>query len=182
MCPHRMEARLLRNREIYTDFVVEHMLTARRSVWIATANLKDMHVEHRRRYRSVLAFFRKLADREVDVRILHAAVPSEPYLHSLKECGLVGREHFTMRRCPRVHLKCVLVDDGWVFLGSANLTGAGMGVKSADRRTFEIGILTRDDVLRAGLTETFLEVWEGRACETCGRKRHCPVPLEEPDF
>ena len=177
-----MEARLLKNREIYNVLVLEHMLKVQRSLWIATANLKDMHIEHRRRYRSVLTFFRKLADREVDIRILHGAVPSEHYLHSLKTSELIGRQTFTMRRCPRVHLKCVVGDDAWVFLGSPNLTGAGMGVKSVDRRNFEIGILTHDERLRHSVKALFLDIWEGRACEDCGRKKHCPVPLEEPDF
>jgi phosphatidylserine/phosphatidylglycerophosphate/cardiolipin synthase-like enzyme len=158
------------------------MLTARRSLWIASANLKDMHVEYRRGFRSVLKALGELAGRGVDVRVLHAGVPSERYLHSLKEAALVRREHFTMRRCPRVHMKCVIVDGEWCFLGSPNLTGAGMGAKADHRRNFEIGVLTRDPVLRRGVETLFLDVWDGRACKPCGRKRFCPVPLEEPDF
>jgi len=177
-----MSTRILQNRDIYRTLVLEHMLRAERSLRIATANLKDMHIEHRRRYRSVLCDFRRLVDAGVDVRILHGAVPSENYLHSLKEADLIGREGFTMRRCPRVHMKCVVVDDLWTFVGSANLTGAGMGVKSDDRRNFELGILTRDDAMRDGVSALFADIWEGHACESCGRKAHCPVPLEEPDF
>ena len=177
-----MDAQFLQNREIYNQLVVAHMLKARASIWIATANVKDMQIEHRRRYRSVLAFFRKLADVDVDVRILHAGVPSESYLHSLKEHALIGHENFTMRRCPRVHQKTVVIDDAWTFMGSANLTGAGMGVKSPGRRNFEVGILTADGALREKVNALFIDIWEGRACEDCGRKKHCPVPLEEPDF
>ncbi|KPL01529.1 MAG: hypothetical protein AMK75_04490 [Planctomycetes bacterium SM23_65] len=162
--------------------VLGRMLEAKRSLWIASANVKDMHVEHRRSYRSVLKDFRDLTRRGVDVRILHAGVPGERYRHSLKEAGLLGAAEFTMRRCPRVHFKCVLVDDDWVFLGSPNLTGAGMGAKSEGRRNFETGILSRDATLRDRLTTLFLDVWEGRMCESCGRKKSCPLPLEEPNF
>lgn len=176
-----MEFQVLRNAEIYRH-VVEPMLEGQRSLWIATANLKDMHVERRGGYRSVLKVFRVLAGRGVDVRVLHAGVPGERYLHSLKEAHLIGAANFTMRRCPRVHLKCVAVDDAWVFLGSANLTGAGMGAKAENRRNFEMGIVSRDAWLRERVLRLFLDVWEGRMCGDCGRKRSCPVPLEEPDF
>ena len=176
-----MDARLVVNADIYRE-VVTPMLEAKRSLWIASANLKDMHVESRRRYRSVLATFREMAKRGVDVRVLHSAVPSERYLHSLKEEAVIGAAHFTMRRCPRVHMKCVIVDGEWCFLGSPNLTGAGMGAKGDTRRNFEVGILSRDPGLRRGVERVFLDVWDGRACKPCGRKRSCPVPLEEPDF
>ncbi len=176
-----MDARFLVNAEIHRE-VVTPMLSAKRSLWIASANLKDMHVASGRGFRSVLVSFRAMARKGVEIRVLHAAVPSESYLHSLKEEGLVGVPRFTMRRCPRVHMKCVIVDGEWCFLGSPNLTGAGMGAKSDTRRNFEIGILSRDAELRRGVERTFLDVWEGRACKPCGRKRSCPVPLEEPDF
>ncbi len=176
-----MDVRFLANADIHRE-VVAPMLEAKRSLWIATANLKDMHVASRRGFRSVLASLCEMAKRGVDIRILHSAVPSEAYLHSLKEEGLVGAERFTMRRCPRVHMKCVIVDGEWCFLGSPNFTGAGMGAKGHTRRNFEIGILSRDVGLRRGVERVFLDVWDGRACKPCGRKRSCPVPLEEPDF
>ena len=177
-----MEYELLSKRRIYEELVQKRILKARRAISIATANLKDMHVEHRGGYRSILEPFRKLSSRGVDIRILHASVPSEPYLRSLKQSDLIGDPRFTMRRCVRVHFKCVIVDDSWTFMGSPNFTGAGMGAKGDTRRNFEMGILTRDDEFRADLDGLFNEVWEGRMCENCGRKAHCPVPLEEPDF
>jgi phosphatidylserine/phosphatidylglycerophosphate/cardiolipin synthase-like enzyme len=177
-----MKMTLLRNDEIYRELVLERMLEAKRSLWIASANLKDMHVEHPRRFRSVLEVFRELADRRVDVRVLHAGVPSERYLRRLKDADLIGRANFTMRRCVRVHLKCVLIDDAWAFIGSPNLTGAGMGGKSPNRRNFEIGLLTDDADLYERTASLFLDIWQGAPCDDCGRKRLCPVPLEEPDF
>ena len=177
-----MDYQFLQNAGVYREVILGPVLEAKRSLWIASANVKDMHVEGARRYHSVLKDFRKLADRGVDVRVLHAGIPGERYRHSLKEAELIGAANFTMRRCPRVHFKCVLVDADWVFLGSPNLTGAGMGAKSESRRNFEAGILTRDATLREHMTRLFLDVWEGRMCEPCGRKKSCPVPLEEPDF
>ena len=35
-----------------------------------------------------------------------------------------------LRACPRVHFKAVIVDGAFVYVGSANWTGAGLGAKS----------------------------------------------------
>ena len=76
--------------------VVRAAMDARRSVWIATANLKELMVEDhraapgRRRtvrtggrsasaYRSILEVFDELAGRGVELRILHASPPSGPF-------------------------------------------------------------------------------------------------------
>ena len=85
-----------------------------------------------------------------------------------------------MRRCVRVHLKAIIADGVWMYLGSANLTGAGLGAKSPRRRNFEGGILTDDLALIDPMIEMLESIWTGRQCETCGRKRYCPLPLEEP--
>ncbi len=46
------------------------------------------------------------------------------------------------RRCPRLHAKAVIIDCRAMYLGSANLTGAGLGAKADKRRNFEMGIWT----------------------------------------
>jgi hypothetical protein len=67
-----------------------------------------------------------------------------------------------------------------MYLGSANLTGAGLGAKSDGRRNFEMGIWTESPPLIDAVLEQFNVLWEGRRCKTCQRKDVCPVPLEEP--
>ena len=177
-----MEYGFLSNRQIHDELLTARILKARHSLSIATANLKDIHVENRGTYHSILKSFRALASAGVDIRILHASVPSESYLRSLKEHQLIGAENFTMRRCPRVHFKCAIIDDRWSFMGSPNFTGAGIGAKEDTRRNFEAGILTEAPEFRDELMDLFNIVWEGEMCEDCGRKEYCPVPLEEPDF
>lgn len=60
-----------------------------------------------------------------------------------------------------------------VYIGSANLTGAGIGMKSEHRRNFEAGILTTDPALVTAAIEQFNAVWMGRHCPRCGRKKFC---------
>ena len=81
--------------------------------------------------------------------------------------------------CPRVHFKCVIVDGRLAYFGSANLTGAGMGAKSARKRDFENGVWTDAPSLVAPLEEQFDAVWRGDFCRACGRRRFCgDCPLE----
>ena len=67
-----------------------------------------------------------------------------------------------------------------MYLGSANLTGAGLGAKSDGRRNFELGIWTHSPTLIDAVVDEFNALWEGHRCDTCQRKDICPVPLEEP--
>ena len=174
--------RLVRDREHYELLVVEGILTARFSVAIATANLKDVQVERNGRYGSIVERFEELVERGVEVRVLHGRAPSDFYLERLKLTALSRHPRFGMRLCPRVHLKTVLIDARRAYIGSANLTGAGLGAKSAERRNFELGVLTDDPRIVEEVGALFDGIWEGEGCPDCDRRSFCPTPLEEPDF
>ena len=64
-----------------------------------------------------------------------------------------------------------------IYLGSANLTGAGIGMKGKTTRNFEAGILTADPSLVASAIEHFDSVWRGSHCKACGRRRYCSDPI-----
>lgn len=72
----------------------------------------------------------------------------------------------------------MMVFDGKeVYIGSANLTGAGIGMKSADKRNFEAGILTDDPAIVEHVVAQFDDVWMGRHCKTCKRRGYCSDPI-----
>ena len=171
--------RYIENEELFDTVVLDGILKARRSVLIATANLKDLHVPSRGKYRSIAYEYAVLCEGGVEVNILHGGVPSEPFLHSFKDSGLSNEKLFTARRCPRVHFKAVIMDANTLYLGSANMTGAGLGAKSETRRNFETGVLTTDTEMIERVTSLFQEIWEGRKCNSCGRHNVCYCPLEE---
>jgi phosphatidylserine/phosphatidylglycerophosphate/cardiolipin synthase-like enzyme len=85
-----------------------------------------------------------------------------------------------MRRCPRVHQKTILADGKLLYIGSANLTGAGVGAKSENRRNFEVGIITDEPAMIDRADSLFELIWCGDMCLKCGRKSVCPCPLESP--
>ena len=62
-----------------------------------------------------------------------------------------------------------------VYIGSANLTGAGIGMKSSDKRNFEAGILTDDPAIVEQAMAQFDDVWTGRHCQSCRAATSAPT-------
>jgi len=166
--------------------VLEGMLRARVSLDIATADFKAMLVPEPgrsgRSARSIVRILADLAGRGVEVRLLHAGTPSGAALVELGQGMPAMPAGLCIRRCPRLHAKAVIIDCATMYLGSANLTGAGLGAKADGRRNFEWGIWSQSPALIDGVLEQFNALWEGRRCAGCRRKDVCPVPLEEPDL
>lgn len=165
--------------------VVQAVLTAKRSVWIATANLKELMVELPRgrrggRYRSVLEAFDELASRNVELRILHASLPSRPFRDEFDRHVRLVAGGLKLHMCPRVHMKTVIVDARLLYLGSANWTGAGLGAKGTGRRNFELGIVTEDEPMLDAVQRMFEFVWSGAACKGCKLRDSCEAPLDLP--
>jgi len=174
----------LENEEIYQAVIVDGILRAAETIDIATANVKDLRVPSatRKTSKSIVKVLREQAERGVKIRLLHSGVPSERFIESLKKYGPANVPNFRMRRCPRVHFKAAVFDGARAYLGSANLTGAGFGAKSARNRNFETGVLVEDEGTIRKIGRLFNSVWDGAECTRCGRKKFCPVPLEEPNF
>jgi phosphatidylserine/phosphatidylglycerophosphate/cardiolipin synthase-like enzyme len=160
---------------------------AHTSVWIATANVKQVMLEApvgtrdraRGRYVPILDVLQSLSDRGVQVRLLHATPPSRPFRAELaaRSRRLVP-PHFQMRACMRVHLKMIAIDGALLYLGSANFTGAGLGAKGDGRRNFEMGVLTDDEWMLDAAQARFDAIWRGADCASCRLRRECPRPLD----
>jgi phosphatidylserine/phosphatidylglycerophosphate/cardiolipin synthase-like enzyme len=176
---------LVVDRDHYEKLVMETVSRARVSLWIASANVKEMMLEPpigsvaraRKKYVSILETFADLTKKGVEIRMLHAATPSRAFRSTLAR-GKLARPGFEMRACPRVHLKMIAVDGASLYLGSANFTGAGLGAKGDRRRNFEMGILTDDEILLDAAQERFEKIWSGGECKGCRVRSMCPRPLD----
>lgn len=179
--PARGAVELVLDAAHFQRVVREGILRAERSIDIATADFKAMlvPVPGRRRARSIIEVMRRRAAEGLEIRVLHSGVPSSAALRELRK---ELPERVTIRRCPRLHTKAVVIDCAAMYLGSANLTGAGLGAKADGRRNFEAGIWTRSPDLIDGVLQQFNALWEGRFCTGCKRQNVCPVPLEEPEL
>jgi len=206
---------LLSGRAHY-ERVIAAVREAHTSIWIATANVKELMVEDsraapgRRRtiqrgaasphgqspwgphpgdslrasggrasYVSILAILDELAARGVELRLLHAELPSRPFRTELAQHPRLVAGGLALARCPRVHMKAVIVDGALLYLGSANWTGAGLGAKGSGRRNFELGIVTDDTELLDRVQAMYEQVWTGGECAACKLRPECPGPLSE---
>jgi phosphatidylserine/phosphatidylglycerophosphate/cardiolipin synthase-like enzyme len=173
------------------DRVLAAVLDAKVSVWIATANVKELMIEDgraapgrrrtlkKRPYVSILARLDELAARGVELRLLHAELPSRPFREEIARHPRLVAGGLALRRCPRVHLKAVIVDGALLYLGSANWTGAGLGAKGSGRRNFELGIVTDDGPLLDQVQALYDRIWTGGECAACKLREDCPGPLSD---
>ena len=175
-----LQAELLQGRALYREVVLGKLAHARESVWIATANVKAMFVEKGGSYVPVLELFDALASRGVALRLLHAELPSRPFREAFDASERLVRGGLELKVCPRVHFKAVVVDGAWAYLGSANLTGAGLGAKGEDTRNFELGFVTEDFDVIDRVTALYEAVWSGAECRGCRLRQVCPDPILPP--
>lgn len=188
--PKRTVALQLVSGRGHYESVIEAVMAAQTSVWVATANLKELMIEdHRARpgvrrsakgartYRSILAALAELARRGVELRILHAERPSRPFRAELARQPDLAAGGLALRLCPRVHLKAVIVDGALLYLGSANWTGAGLGARGSGRRNFELGIVTDDGPLLDQVQGLYERLWTGGECAACKLRDLCPAPI-----
>lgn len=166
------------DEEIFDGAVRRGILEAEHSLRLATATLKNFRIATgRRRSQSLVTTLVKLARKGVDVRLLHAGIPSGDFRAEIED---IEPETFGVRRCVRVHFKAIVIDSKRLVMGSANLTGAGVGLKSARRRNFELAAEIDDAAAVDRVSELFDAIWDGTLCQTCDRREVCYAPLEDP--
>jgi phosphatidylserine/phosphatidylglycerophosphate/cardiolipin synthase-like enzyme len=160
------------DKEIYDRVICERIPKARKFLWLATADLKDLHVDKQGRMVPFLEVLSDLVKKRVEIRLLHAKEPGKAFREDFDRYpNLIGGIERIL--CPRVHFKSVVIDGDFAYTGSANLTGAGMGAKSAGRRNFESGIITDDKGIIGKIMEQFDRIWRGEHCRDCKRKEFC---------
>lgn len=159
------------DREHYTD-VLERIAKVKRQLWIGTADIKDLHMKKGNSSTPFLAILDDLIKKGVEVRLIHAKEPGPAFREDFDKYPRLAK-HLERILCPRVHFKLMIFDLETAYVGSANLTGAGIGMKSEQRRNFEAGILSNEPNIVDAAIEQFDKVWMGAHCKKCGRKEYC---------
>ncbi len=161
------------NEEIYKKVLLEKVPAVKSFLWLATADLKDLHIKRGRKYIPFLQLISELLDKEVSVRLIHAKEPGPIFREEFDRYANLS-ESLERLLCPRVHFKTIVIDGTFAYMGSANLTGAGMGARSEGKRNFESGILTDNKELIDNIMGQFDDVWMGKFCGKCSRSAQCP--------
>ena len=157
--------------------VLARVANVKRSLWIGTADIKDLQVKVGDTTKPFLAVIALLIRRGVEVRLIHAKEPGPNFREDFDRYPRLAKQ-LERAMCPRVHFKLIIIDQTMCYVGSANLTGAGMGMKSAERRNFEAGILTDTPEIVNAAIEEFDKVWRGSECKKCQRRNLCPDPIK----
>lgn len=143
-------SRLVINQETYQAVFQEIVPTAKKLLWLVTADLKDLHVGKGKKFVPFLQILAGKISEGVEVRLIHAKEPGPRFRADFDRFpDLIESDLFSRILCPRMHMKCIIADGRLAYIGSANLTGAGLGAKSDHRRNFEAGIVTEDRSLIA---------------------------------
>ena len=163
------------DKEHYTK-VLMLCKNVKHTLWIGTADIKDLYVEVGKEKKPFLAFIAQLIRRGVEVRLIHAKEPGPNFREDFDKYPSLAKG-LERVLCPRVHFKMLVFDGSAVYFGSANLTGAGIGMKGANTRNFEAGLLTDEPELVRQAMQQFDEVWMGLHCKRCLRRKFCGDPI-----
>lgn len=113
--------------EAHYEKVISRIESVRKTLWIGTADIKDLYVKDRRNAKPLLEVLSDLAKRGVEIRLIHAKEPGPAFRKDFdKYPNLI--EGVERVLCPRVHFKIIIFDLKPAYVGSANLTGAGLGI------------------------------------------------------
>ena len=163
------------NSDHYKD-VLSRVQSVKHTLCNGTADIKDLYVEVGKEKKPFLALIAQVVRRGVEVRLIHAKEPGPNFREDFDKYPILY-DRLERVLCPRVHFKMLIFDCKEVYIGSANLTGAGIGMKAEGTRNFEAGILTDDPEIVEQAMNQFDEVWIGKNCKSCKRRDFCPDPI-----
>ena len=169
---------LLLNEAIYRRIILELLPATKKFLWIITADIKDLHVPKGRRFVPFLEILSDLINAGVAIRLMHAKEPGPRFRADFDRYpNLIQSDLIERILCPRIHTKAIVIDGKQAFIGSANLTGAGLGAKGEHKRNFEAGMLTSDRHHLRELMQWIDQLYLGELCHKCQRRSVCPDPI-----
>lgn len=174
------EVRLIVNNKHYEE-VIQRICLAKSSIKILTGDFKRFRLKPSGRqgenYNDGTPFIKSLiekAENGVSVQIL-CSRPSKYFAEELDNYyqQMESTDNFEYVYCIRNHAKVIIVDDEIAYVGSANVTPAGLGQGLISPGNFEAGILTNNSELITSIIEYFTMVWDANSCKDCHRADQC---------
>jgi excisionase family DNA binding protein len=169
--------RLITNKSHYEE-VVERICSTKSSIRIMTANFKRFRLEPTDEQAMYYGtpFIERLigkAVQGVSIQII-CSMPSKSFTKEWMEYfqQMDNPKLFEYKFCERNHAKVFIIDDKSAYVGSANVTRAGLRQDTSTQQNFEAGILTEDPELVSSIKAFFTEIWNSKWCE-CNMENNC---------
>ncbi len=174
------ETRLI--TENFYQEVIKRICTAKSSIQIMTGDFKRFNLKPTKRQGKnyndgtpFIKFLKEKAEQGVSVEIV-CSKPSPNVIEEWNSCSRKLKSGvFNMSCCIRNHAKVVIIDDKIAYVGSANLTPAGLGQPYDSPGNFEVGFITKDPNAIHSLSEFFYKVVDADLCPGCHRANNCEM-------
>lgn len=172
--------RFITNKSHYEE-VVERICSAKSSIRIMTTNFKRFRLKptenQGREYNDGTPFIERLMEKAVQgvsVQIV-CSNPSESFTEEWQEYyrKMGEPELFEYMFCDRNHAKLAIIDDKLAYVGSANVTPAGLGQGVFTPGNFEAGIITENQEVISSTKDFFTMIWDEKYCINCHRTEKC---------
>ena len=171
---------LVINENHYQE-VIQKICSAKSSIRIMTANFRRFNLKptdsQGDQYKDGTPFIKYLmakAVQGVSVQIL-CSKPSSTFSEEWKDYyrQMMNPNLFEYKYCDRNHAKVVIIDDEFAYVGSANVTPAGMGQGIFTPGNFEAGLITENPDLVSSVKALFSSIWDNNRCNGCHRADKC---------
>lgn len=160
--------------------VIERICEARSSIKVMTGDFKRFKLKptaiQGKNYNDGTPFIKHLMEKTkqgVSVQII-CSRPSKHFMDEYEELyEKLKPKGFKICFCIRNHAKVVIVDDKIAYIGSANITPAGLGQGVLSPGNFEAGIITENSEVITSLNAQFSRIMNGDFCNGCHRADNC---------
>lgn len=165
------------NMQIHEIVFGKILRSVSRRIRIASSTLKDFNVRtHHTQYPELLStLINRLSSDGIHIQIL-----TTPKMLDFRFARRL-RPQVEIRGCARNHLKMILADSRILYVGSGNLTSSAVGLRSPNRRNFEIGVLTTNRISVKYASTIFNKIWTGHCCLGCKylykKSLGCTIPI-----
>ena len=91
------------------DIVLNLAIQAKHSLWIGTADIKDLYVIQGKAEKPFLGILSELLGKGVEVRLIHAKEPGPNFREDFDRYPRLAKM-LERVMCPRVHFKIIVID------------------------------------------------------------------------
>jgi phosphatidylserine/phosphatidylglycerophosphate/cardiolipin synthase-like enzyme len=158
------------SHQIFNSIINEGLLQAKKTVWLVSAKTTDFIIKNPRS-KEALNFSQKLVQMRnwgVTIRLLLSPKERKRSLYQ----KLKTEPNISFKFCYNIHMKAIIIDERWMYFGSANLTGAGLGSRTREgRNNFETKVVTLDQNVIQSTVKLLESIWDGKECTNCYQKK-----------